>query len=404
MALISGSAAAAILILTAFSTEAAPGAPVKRIPVAVRVLDGGRFVSDLSLSDFEIVESGWLVEPETLFLVHKDKVERQEGWDGPAPDFSRRIFLLFQLTDYHPKILEALNFLFKEELIPGDTLEIQTPMRNYRLSPAALAAKPPDVLARELSDIVKKDIGQGSMAYQSALRNLRRLVRSIGNTGIGGVSDAEEDTDLGSSLEQQLAQYSDYLEKMETMRAVDEAGLLDFAGGMKTLPGRKIVLFVYQREFRPEISPQSLDNIVMANQDRPDIQAHAQTLFQMYSRPLSLDSQRLSRAFSDSGMRFNFLYMNREPERISGVTLREQSEDVFRALSQVAQATGGLSDTSQNPAQSIIANLKAAESVYYLYYTPTAAAPQGTFIDISVRIKGRDYKVEHRSGYFIEPR
>jgi hypothetical protein len=399
-----GSCLAAILIVSAFATDAGRGARVDRIPVAVRVLDNGQFVSDLTLADFEIVESGMPVQPEALFLVRKNTVEHREGWEGPSPDFSRRLVILFQLTDYHTKIPEALNFLFGEELVTGDSLDIQTPMRNYRLTPAALAAKAPGVLARELSDIVKKDIGQGGMAYKSALRNLRRLVRSIGGSTLGGVSDADEDTDFGSSLEQQLMQYADYLGKMETMRAIDEAKLLDFAGGMKTTPGQKHVFFVYQREFRPEISPQSLDNLVMANQDRPDILAHVQTLFQMYSRPLGLSSQRLGRAFSDSGMRFNFLYMNREPERISGIYLREQSEDVFKALSQVAKATGGVFDSSQNPAQSIIAALKASESAYYLYYTPSAAAPPGTFFDISVKVKGRDYRVEHRSGYLTGSR
>jgi len=367
--------------------------------LAVRVFDGGRFVSDLTLKDFEVLEGGMTVSPEALYLVRKDRIERQEGGAEAPPDVSRTILLLFQLQEYHSKIPEALDFLFREELVPGDTLEIQTPMRNYRLTSEALATRPRAELAKELTEIVKKDIIRGGMAYNSVLRHLRRFVLQIGGVGQTGLGDTEGEFDDGLSLEHLLTQYAENLEKMEALRAVDGQKLIGFARTMKAAPGRTSVFYVYQREFRPEINSQKLDFLVIENQDRPDIQASVQSLFQMYHRAIYLDPRKIREAFADSGMSFHFLFMNRSPERISGIVMREQSEDIFKALTSAAEATGGDSNTSQNPAASLKSTMKAAEAYYLLTYSPATAAAPGTFIDLAVKVKGRDVKVLHRSGY-----
>jgi len=369
------------------------------VPITVRVLDGDRFVSDLTLKDFEIEEAGMRVSPQALFLVRKDTIERREGQANLPPDVSRRLVLLLQMTEYHSKIPEALNFLFGTELLPTDTLEIETPMRDYRLSRAALVAKPRATLARELTAIIRKDIIEGGMAYNSALRELKRVVRQIGGVGRTGLGDTEGEVSDGTSLEQQLMQYSEHLQQMETLRAVDESKLIAFARRMKSQPGQKLVFLVYQREFRPEISSQNLDMLVSANQDRPDILAALQTLFPMYRRPIGLNREPVMQAFADSEMDFHFLFMNRQPERVSGINMREQSEDVYKALSGAAEATGGDTDTSQNPATSLAKALKATELSYILLYTPSTTAPPGTFISLEVKVKGKDYRVAHRSGY-----
>lgn len=398
-----GRAAAGLALLAgaglAAQQPAAPspgGAPLPA--VTVRVFDGDRFVPDLGLADFEIDEAGMRVKPQALVLVNKDLVVRREGQTGPLPDLRRRVVLMFEMTEYHGKVPEALKALFATELRPADTLEIETPMRNYVMAPAALTSKPPETLARELADIVRRDILEGGTAYNSALRDLKRTVRLIGSSGRSGLGDTEGEIDDGTSLEQNLMKYADDLSRMETLRAVDESRLAAFAGRMKGLPGHKLVFLVYQREFRPEISDQTMNQLNMSNQDRPDILAALQTVFSLYHRPVDVDQARIAQDFADSGMDFQFLYMNREPERISGITMREQSEDVFRALSAAAEATGGVTRTGQNPAVSLGQAFRAADSYYLLYYTPATSAPPGTFIDLEVSVKGKDYRVSHRRG------
>lgn len=394
-----------LAVLTAASSSTvsgprpAPGPAVPTMALAVRVYDGNTFVPDLTLKDFAVLEAGFMVEPTALLYVRKDTIERQEGSMDVLPNLSRQITLLFRMSDYSKKVAEGLDAFFKTGLLPGDSLEIQTPMKNYRLSPDSLASKPRDVLAKELSELIRKDIVQGGMAYNSLMRDLKRIVRQIGGTGRTGLEDTEADVDDGSSLEMRLMNYTDNLQKMERMRVLSEDGLVSFASKLKSQPGQKFVYYFFQREFRPEISSNTIDQLVMGNQDRPDILAGVQTIFQMYSRSITLNHQRLKEAFADSGARFNFLFMNTQPERISGVVMREQSEDVFKALATVAQATGGIADTSQNPAASFKTTLKESENYYILYFKPASAAPPGTFMDLAVKVGNRDYRVVHRAGY-----
>jgi hypothetical protein len=397
--------ASILAVLTAASSSTisgprpAPSPAVPTIALAVRVYDGNTAVPDLTLKDFAVLETGFMVEPTALLYVRKDTIERQEGSMDVLPNLSRQITLLFRMSDYSKKVAEGLDAFFKTGLLPGDSLEIQTPMKNYRLSPDSLASKPRDVLAKELSELIRKDIVQGGMAYNSLMRDLKRIVRQIGGTGRTGLEDTEADVDDGSSLEMRLMNYTDNLQKMERMRVLSEDGLVSFASKLKSQPGQKFVYYFFQREFRPEISSNTIDQLVMGNQDRPDILAGVQTIFQMYSRSITLNHQRLKEAFADSGASFNFLFMNTQPERISGVVMREQSEDVFKALATVAQATGGIADTSQNPAASFKTTLKESENYYILYFKPASAAPPGTFMDLAVKVGNRDYRVVHRAGY-----
>jgi len=394
-----------LAVLTAVSSSTVsrprpdPSPAVHAMALAVRVYDGNTLVPDLTLKDFAVLEAGFAVDPTALLYVHKDTIERQEGSMDVLPNLSRQITLLFRISNYNSKVAEGLDAFFKTGLLPGDTLEIQTPMKNYRLSPDSLAAKPRDVLAKELNELIRKDIVQGGMAYNSLMRDLKRIVRQIGGTGRTSVGDTEADTDDGTSLEMQLMNYTDALQKMEGLRVLSEDGLVSFASRLKSQPGQKFVYYFFQREFRPEISSNALDQLVMGNQDRPDILAGVQTAFQMYSRSITLNHQRLKEAFADSGAHFNFLFMNTQPERISGVVMREQSEDIFKALTTVAQATGGIADTSQNPAASFKTTLQESENYYILYFMPASAAPSGTFMDLAVKVRSRDYRVVHRAGY-----
>jgi hypothetical protein len=379
-----------------------PAAGVTPVPVTVRVFNGNAFISDLKLDDFELRVSGYEEKPQALFLIRKNAVERQEGALGFRPDFARRISLIFQLSDYNEKISEALQEFFAHGLVPGDTLEIQTPMGNYGLSPERLAAKPRTVLARELANIVRKDILRGNMGYNSLLRDLRRIVRQISGAGRTGLSDTEGEIDDGTSLEQLFMTYAENLQEIEKLRILNEQSLLRFGAGLRDRTGLKSVYYFYQREFRPELESKTTNALLLSNQDRPDILATVQTIFGMYNREIIMDHERLRRVFADAGATFNFLFMNKAPERIAGVNMREQSEDIFKALTTISKATGGVTDSSQNPAASIKVALAATEACYLLYFTPSVTAPPGTFLDFDIKVRGRDCRVVYRAGYLAK--
>jgi len=371
-----------------------------RQPLEVRVFEGGKFVDDLGLKDIELFESDVPAIPEALFLVRRGQIERREGAADVRPDLSRRLSLLFQLNEYSNKIREAIEYFFTNELMPGDTLEIQTPVRNYRLSAQHLAAKPRNILAEELTKIVRKDIMQGNAAYNSLLRELKTVVRLITWAGHGEVSDSEGEINSDTPLEVQLTNYRQNLQEMEVMRSMTDANLAAYASKLRALPGQKFVFIFYQREFRPELDSNILAGMMRSYQDRPDIMADLQSIFPLYQRSTTLNYAKLRQLFADSLANVNFLFMNKQSERVLGITMREQSEDVFKALSTIAEATGGIVDSSQNPAASIKTAAKAADSYYLLFYTPVVSVPPGTFLDLKVKVKGQNYKVVHSAGHF----
>jgi len=209
----------AFVLSPALSQEKSP-APVS---VVVRVLDGGQFVDGLALRDFELLENGVPQRIDALFKVDRNAVTRQEGEGPTLPVTARRFYLLFQMYEYNPKVSEALQYFFNNALLPGDTMEIQTTMRNYMLTPAAFAKRPKDVLAKEMDNIVKKDISQTNFIYKTLIKELRRMAGSI--EGLSPVAGGDEESDVSDSvmgLEQLLIQYRESLGKLESLRMLDQ--------------------------------------------------------------------------------------------------------------------------------------------------------------------------------------
>jgi VWFA-related protein len=386
----------AFVLSPAFSQEQA-SAPVT---VAVRVFDGRQFVDGLALRDFELLENGVPQKIDALFKVDRNAVTRQEG-EGPAlPVTARRFYLLFQMYESNPKVSEALRYFFNNALLPGDTMEIQTSMRNYMLTPAAFAKKPKDVLAKEMDDIVRKDINQGNFVYKGLIRDLRRIVQGI--EGLNPVAGGDEESDASVStfgLEYLLNQYRDSLHKLEALRTLDQDKIIGFAQALKKQDGRKFVFFFYQQEFRPEISPSMFNTLIDINQESQNILADLHELFQTHHQNISLDQQKIVQAYCDSSSDLNFLFMTRTPERFGGITMRDQSQDVFKIFAQAATATGGIAESTQNPAAEIQDALKASEMYYLLSYMPASTEKDGAFKTITIKVKDKDYKILNRRGY-----
>jgi hypothetical protein len=242
----------------------------------------------------------------------------------------------------------------------------------------------------------------GGANYRSLMTDLKRLVTSISASGgeTKVLSGLESDSSTSMfSLENLLVRYQETMEKMENLRVVDEERFLQFAQQLKKYEGQKSVFFFYQREFRPEISQSILNRLMSSHQDEPEILAQVQNLFQLYQRQSTFNTQRIIAAFADASISFNFIFMHKDPEFVSGVTMREQSEDMFNSFSQVAQATGGIVDSSQNPAYAFKHAAEIAESYYLLYYSPIDYKKDGQFKSINIRLIDKNYRLSYRLGY-----
>ncbi len=382
-------------------TNQKPVAP-PAIEVPVRVFSGGQFIDDLSLGDFEIFEDGKSQKIDACYLVKGINLEKIQGETSFPVNLSRHYYLLFQTNEYDPKLAQAVDFLFNRFLLPQDTMTLMTPMKPYHLTRDALKSAPKEKLSKDMQSLLKKDIQQGSREYDKLLKDLKKLVKVISAGGSATVeSDMESDsTSSEIGLEFTLERYKTTLAKLENVRLVDDSRFIDFARAMKRVPGQKIVFLFYQREFRPEISSATLNTMMSMYQDQPNVLSDLMDLFQFYSRKTSFKIDQINQAFADASICFNLIFMNKESQYFFGLTMREQSEDIFRGFSDTAQATGGIVDNSPNPAAGFKKAAESSQNYYLLYYTPANDTRDGNFKTIKVVVKNRNYTVAHRLGYF----
>ncbi len=375
------------------------------IEIPVRVFIENRFLDDLTIQDFEIYENGTPQKIEALYLVNENKIVRQQELKDYSPQTSRNYYFLFHATEYDPKLQKSIGFFFKNVILRGDSFLLITPQKkNYFLSSEALGKKPRELVSKDMLKILKKDIKISSSAYRSSMRSLKSLVRAISSRG-GVTSDLEFTSEFESelsSLSTLLRRYRMNLSKMEELRIMDQNLLLQFANRLKKTPGRNYVYFFYEREFRPELSLRVMSAIESQHHKDPGIMADMQDLFQFYRRDEKIDIDRIKQAFADAGVCFNFLFTNRESKSSPGIYMREQSEDFFKAFTEVARTTGGVIHNSQNPSAALMKAINMSENYYLLYYSPLTYKASGEFNEIEVRVKNRDCKITHRQGYYAK--
>jgi hypothetical protein len=289
-------------------------------------------------------------------------------------------------------------------MTPEDTLTVMTTVKNYNLPKNALSKYTPEQLSKEMQGIIRKDAKIGAANYRSIMNDLKRIVRSIstatGEQSIMGEFVEGGGGEGGESIERILPKYRESLATLERSRVVNEQWFLKLAQELKRKQGQKNVFFFYEREFRPEINSTVHNNIINQYQEQPHVIAQVQELFQFYRRDTNINAKKIRETFADSGVDFYFLFMNKKPARSFGVKMREQSEDVFSLFKEVTRATGGIIDQSQNPAEGFKNSISASENCYLLYYTPSNARKDGTFRNIVLKVKDKEYKVTHRQGYF----
>jgi VWFA-related protein len=362
---------------------------VINIEIPVRVYRGDAFVDSLGFKDFEVLDNGRPQAIEAIYLIRKTEIARTEGKRGNAPQVSRQFILFFEMTEYMPEIDAALGMFFDKVYLPGDSLMIVTPTNRYHLRDEAVERKTRSMIKDELKAKLLRDILIGNSEYQG-------LIRQLKSSMVGS-----------ASLEEKLQLYSDTLTRLESMRKVNEKGLIEFAGFLRDLPGQKYVFLFYQKERIPSYDWKQLMQVMDENQADAARTFKLMENFQMFQRDVDFDVEAIKRAYADSSISVHFLFMTRTlPENAdvsddgsSGLTMVEQSADVFSAFREVAAATGGITDSSVNLAASFARAVDASENYYLIYYKPRDYKADGTFHKITVRVISGNYRVAHRAGY-----
>jgi len=384
-------------------------ANVVNVEVPVRVYQGGRFVDDLTIADFELLEDGKPVPIEALYLIRRRAIERRDEIRRFAPQTYRSFTLLFEISDYSVKIGEALDYFMRDVIMPGDSLTVVTPMKTYRLKPRAFEVRSRDEISNNLKSLLRRDAVIGSMEYRDIIVDLESLAQAI-LSGMSQKADQRTETDFeittpqiykdGAPFDELLNTYAATLARLDSLRSVDQDQMLAFADALKKETNQKYVYLFYEREFVPKIEPNLLRTYTEMYQDRPDINQTISGIFEFYRRDVFIDVDRVKKAFADASLAVHFLMITNPPKRTSSIRYTEQSEDIYSAFSEMARATGGYAETSANPEALMQNAIAASENYYLIYYSPKNYVRDGKFHELAVRVKNRDVRVVHRAGYF----
>ena len=405
--------AAAFFALSAFGQQGQQfqeSSLVVNVEVPVRVFRGGEFVADLSINDFELLEDGVPQRIEAAYLINKRAITRREEEANKfLPQTSRNFYLFFEISDYLPKIDEALDYFIHEVIVPGDNIVVVTPVKTYRMTREALQAKSKAEILRQFKALLHRDALTGAAEYRNAIQEMEMLAKSMSQTMASQSLAGENFMQLdeystgvmaGRSIDEQLQIYANLLYNLEDIRWVDQSRLIEFSDYLKNQEGQKYVYLFYQKEFIPRIDSRILNQYMDLFQDRPDIQQTVAGLFEFYHRQITFNVDEIKRAFADSSISSHFLFISSPKKEIIGVQMEESSDDVFSAFYQIASSAGGFIDSSANPASLMRSAVEASENYYLLYYTPQSTARDGKFREIRVRVKDRNVRVVHRVGYF----
>ena len=283
---------------------------VVNVEIPVRVFQGDRFVDNLTISDFELLENGKPQTLEAVYLVKRRAIERRDEVKRFAPQTNRSFFLIFEISEYTPRIGDALDYFLRDVIMPGDSLTVGTPMKSYRLKPKAFEARSREEISAQLKTILRRDTIQGSTEYRDIIQDLEGLAQAItvglstGADNMAGrmltLENAGIEFQGGQTFDEQLNIYAQTLSRLDVLRSVDQGQLLAFADVLKTEACQKYVYMFYEREFVPKIQPRLLYQYIDLHQDRPDINQTIQGIFEFYKRDVPFDVAKVKRSFADA--------------------------------------------------------------------------------------------------------
>lgn len=372
--------------LALFPQQISHEAAVINIEVPVRVFQGGVFVDSLTLDDFEVYENGKLQKIEAVYLIKKTNIEREETETTQetarkkfAPESSRYFVLVFILTEYLPKVTEAVDHFFDQVILPGDRLDVVTSLKTYHLKPEVLAQVPKEEMKKQLTGKLRHDIMSGHSEYLD-------LIKELGS----------------AALTRNISEYQMALTRLTWLRFIDQKELENFAGYLKKQAGQKYVFLFYQQETIPKLESGADTEMGGVLGDYPP---------DYYVRDVKFDVDAVKHMFSDGSISIHFLYITKDlDDRIDvqnmrspvGMRFEDKSGAIFSAFKKMAEATGGLTDSSANISSAFKKASEASENYYLLYYSPKEYKNDGQFRDIKVKVKNGDYRITHRAGYFAK--
>jgi VWFA-related protein len=354
------------------------------IEVPVRVFKGDRFIDNLTIDDFEVYEEGKIQKIEAVYLIKKTDIEREESEIQKElarkkffPELNRQFILIFELKYLVPEIESAIWYFMEKVIVPGDKLKVVTPRKTYDFKEESWNEVPRTEMANQLNRILRRDI---FTRYKSW--------------------DDPNDYPAGEGDMSRELQYN-YIGK----RYLDENRLMGVAENLKKMPGQKNVFFFLQQELIEYPMPETSSSIEGIFRDLDFLDYMSTVAAYNFITP-----QKIKRAFADSSILFQFLYIKDklyvgdnafQPIR-SPFDMMDTTSSIFSTLKDLSVATGGMAHTTINPEVTFKRAVEESENYYLLYYSPRNYVADGKFKDIRVEVKNWKYRINHRAGYIAD--
>ncbi|MFC2167076.1 hypothetical protein ACFLQZ_03845 [Acidobacteriota bacterium] len=386
-----------VLGLTLFAQEIQHEAIAVNIEVPVRVFKGKNFIDNLTIDDFEIYEDGILQKTEAVYLINKmdivredTEMKKEEARKIYAPKVARNFVFLFEMHEYLPTVGKAIELFFDDIFLKGDTLLVVTPSQSYNFDNTVLDKLTEKEISKQLIAQLRKDLRLSSSEYRGLLIDLEDLRKYQGSGAI--------EPDLVRLM------HSAILTKLTNLKYIDEKKMINFADNLERVEGPKHVFFFLQKLVVPTMGTDSVDL----------------RGFQSY---MSFNENKIKQIFSSSSITAHMVYVtkisdsefvssggksltstnimnsrNPQPPRV----MQDLSGDFFSAFKDIAEATGGIVESTTNVAASFKKAADASENYYLLYYSPKNYIADGKFKEIKIKVKDQRYKISHRAGYIAD--
>lgn len=383
---------------------------VLNVEVPVRVFKDGKFQADLITKDFELFEDGVPQKIEAVYLVQDGQIKRSDEKQRFMPEIERTLFLFLQVSEYSVRYKDALANFIETNLLPSDNLFIVTPLKTYRLRDNSLGMVTKEDIQKQLIEILRADTLLATSEYRQTIQSLSRLASQLTAVLSGGEEraptdgyEASDGYDDARIMQELLLQYSSELLRLETLREIQQFKLMDFARYLKNRPGQKHVFFIYQKEFIPTIEPRIMTQYLDLYQEHHDVLHNFSDIFNFNYRETNINIEEVKKAYSDSSISIQFLFVTMPAQQEFGIRMEEHSEDVYNVWKEISAATGGYFGASARPEILLQTAVEATENYYLIYYTPKNIdySEERKFRKISVQVKDRPgCKVLHRIGYY----
>ncbi|HPB60117.1 MAG TPA: hypothetical protein PK266_08735 [Candidatus Saccharicenans sp.] len=313
----------------------------------LQAYDQGKFVENLTLADLAAALEGQPLNITGLTLVKGLKVKRAEGQKIASPILPRVIILEFKAYDFHQRMGEVVEHLFRRPYNPSDAISLITPVNIYSFSSEDLRTRTPQELGQAGLTILKRDVSAAGRTENEIIDELTRLVL---------------DLQQGSSAKETLTQYQQNLESLKSFRKFNPQTITLATARFEELRAIKKYIMVYQQEFLPIPNDQMMDRL-LANQS---VMFQASELFRSISSDVSVVVDSIVEDLKQAGMSMNLIYFKADSRRRPDIKMRELSTDMFDIYSKLAYATGGLVEASNTPSAQLKKILEQTENYYLL--------------------------------------